>query len=57
MSQIGPANFIIGNSAQCFKKKKNQKDISEIAREISKGLELISSRQESLTSFGVWKIL
>lgn len=40
MPQIGPANFIIGNSAQCFKKKKkNQKDISETAREIGKGLE------------------
>lgn len=31
-------------------KKKNQKDISETAREIGEGLEKISSRQESLTS-------
>lgn len=52
MPQIGPANFITGNSAQCFtkKKKKNQKDISETAREIGEGLEKISSRQENLTS-------
>lgn len=32
------------------KKKKNQKDISETAREIGEGLEKISSRQENLTS-------
>lgn len=37
MPQIGPANFVTGNSAQCFKKSK--KDISEAAREIGKGLE------------------
>lgn len=46
--QIGPANFITGNLAQCF--KKYQKDISATGGEIGKGLEYIIGRQANLTS-------
>ena len=45
MPQIGPANFIIGNSAQCFKKKKNQKDISEREKSVKDWSKLAAGRR------------